>query len=127
MDAGKSVVEIPLRGIYADVASGHIFVPVRAVGQWLGFKVAAQFTAQGLQITVFAGIHGAEFYVGDNQVIVNGTPTELPAATYLQNSTVTMVPVEFFELLGVPIEADVAAGHALLERHDVVGGIFASK
>lgn len=127
VDPSKSVVEIPLRGLYPDVGSGHIFVPVRPVAEWLGFRVSAKFTPRGLQVTVFAGVQSAEFYVGDNQATLNGKPTPLPVATYLQKNKVTMVPVGFFRLLGVPIEADAQAGHALLERHDVVGGIFVGK
>jgi len=127
VDANKSVAEIPLRGIYPDVGSGHMFVPVRPVAEWLGFTVAAQFTQQGLQVTVFAGVQMAEFYVGDDQIIVNGKPIELAATTYLQNNKVTMVPAEFFALLGIPVQADAQAGHALFERHDVVGGVFVGK
>ena len=127
VEMSKPFVEIPLRGFSPEVGFGHIFVPVRAVAEWLGFNVAAQFTAQGLQVTVFAGVQAAEFYVGDNQVNVNGEPAELTTPTYLQNNTVTMVPVEFFALLGVPTDTDAEAGRALLERHDVVGGIFISK
>ncbi len=127
VDANKSVVEIPLRGIYPDVGSGHMFVPVRPVAEWLGFTVAAQFTQQGLRVTVFAGAQMAEFCVGDDQIIVNGEPTELAAATYLQNNKVTMVPAELFALLGIPVQADAQAGHALFERHDVVGGVFVGK
>ncbi len=127
VDPSKSVVEIPLRGLCPDVGSGHVFLPVRSVAEWLGFKVAGQFTPRGLQVTVFAGVDAAQFYVGDNQVTINGKSTQLPVATYLHKSKVTMVPAEFFALLGVPVQADAQAGHALLERHDVVGGIFLSK
>ncbi len=127
VDPDKPLVEIPLGGVWPDVISGHIFLPVRPVAEWLGFRVAADFTAQGLRVTVFAGMEAAEFYVGDAQVSLGTQSAQLPAATYLQNNEVTMVPAEFFQLLGVPTEADPGAGQALLERHDAVGIVFLGK
>ena len=127
VDANKPLVEIPLGGVWPDVVAGHIFLPVRPVAEWLGFRVAADFTAQGLHVTVFAGMEAADFYVGDAQVSLGTQSAQLPAATYLQNSEVTMVPAEFFELLGVPTEADPGAGQALLERHDALGIVFLGK
>ncbi len=122
--AGKPVMDIELGGLYPDspvLKEGQIFVPVRPVADWLGFRTSARFTARGMKITVSSELDSAQLYIGRRTILVNDQQSEMPAVPYLLYSKTTMVPVEFFALLGVPIQIDAASGTILLERPDAVG------
>jgi hypothetical protein len=121
VDHSKPTVPIPLDGLPVEVEGGHAFVPARQVASWLGFRVDAEHDRRGIKVTVHAGLKAASFYIGDDRVEANGEQIKLSAPTYYLNQRIAMVPVELFEILGVPMEVDTDASRALLERHDAVG------
>ncbi len=130
ISADKPVVDIKLGGLYPDspvTKEGKIFVPVRAVTNWLGLRTVAKFTPQGLKVTVSSETSAAAFHIGARTAMLDGEEVELPAAPYLLQSKTTMVPVEFFGLLGVPILIDAVGGVVLFERDDAVGRISFGK
>ncbi len=126
INADKPVVDIKLRDLYPDSAvtkEGKIFVPVRPIADWLGLRTVAKFTPQGLKVTVSSETSSTAFHIGASTAMLDDQEIELPAAPYLLQSKTTMVPVEFFGLLGVPIQIDAVGGVVLFERDDAVGRV----
>jgi len=132
VSADKPVEDIPLGGRYPDSAimrSGHLFVPLRPVAEWLGFFTQATLTATGMKITVEAKMtKSAQLRIGSTTVTYDGQTLELSSVPYLLAGETTMVPVDFFEkALGVPTHIDTAGGVILFERDDAVGRISFGK
>lgn len=95
-------------------ANGHMYVPLRAVAEALGFEVAwsdaersARLTNGEVQTTVY--INKDSYYTATAApgMVGMSAPHELGAAPYLQNrpnEQKTFVPAELFELLGFAVE-----------------------
>jgi len=132
VSADKPVEDIPLGGRYPDSAimrSGHLFVPLRPVAEWLGFFTQATLTANGMKITVEAKTtKSAQLHIGSTTVTCDGQTAELSSVPYLLGGETTMVPVDFFEkALAVSTHIDTTGGVILFERDDAVGCVSFGK